>query len=65
MDLRSFYQQFENAVYTDSQEFIKQVEKDFIDLESKSTLLDKDNLKRNNFFYKIFAGLMQIFAPLM
>jgi hypothetical protein len=65
VDLRSFYQQFENAVYTDSQEFIKQVEKDFIDLESKSTLLDKDNLKSNNFFYKIFAGLLQIFAPLM
>ncbi len=65
VDLRSFYQQFENAVYTDSKEFIEEVEKDFKNIESKSTLLTSNNLKRKNLFYKIYAGIMQIFAPLM
>ena len=65
VDLRSFYQQFENAIYTDSEEFISDVEKDFMGTENKSTLLDAKNLKRNNVLYKIYAGFMQIFAPLM
>ncbi len=64
VDLRSFYQQFENAIYTDDKNFILDVEKDFINAENKATLLSINN-KRNNFLYKIYAGIMQLFAPLM
>ena len=65
VDLRSFYQQFENAIYTDSKDFLLEVEKDFFSLESKSLLLTSKNLKRKNPFYRFIAGIMQIFAPLM
>ena len=63
VDLRSFYQQFENAIYTNDKDFIFEVQKDFLNLENKSTLLDIKG--KRNALYKIYAGFMQLFAPLM
>ena len=63
VDLRSFYQQFENAIYTNDKDFIFEVQKDFINLENKSTLLDIKGKRKA--LYKIYAGFMQLFAPLM
>ena len=65
MDLRSFYQQFECAVYLDDYEVRKTVEADFNQTFSDSLLITEKNKLRNHVFYRMFAGVMQIFAPFM
>lgn len=64
LDLRSFYNQFENGVYTDDAAFRLQVETDFERAFSKS-----DNLNAKAVIYplfnKILAGLLRLFSPLM
>lgn len=65
MDLRSFYQQFECAVYTDDKSFMTSVGNDFEDTFSLSLLITENNKKRRNVFYRAFAALMQVFAPFM
>ena len=65
MDLRSFYQQFECAVYTDDKGVMEQVDEDFNKTFLDSVLLTEKNKLRNNVIYRAFAGLMQVFAPFM
>ena len=65
MDLRSFYQQFECAVYTDDKGVMEQVDEDFNKTFLDSILLTEKNKLRNNVIYRAFAGLMQVFAPFM
>jgi cardiolipin synthase len=65
MDLRSFYQQFECGVYTDDKKVMEDVMKDFETTFSDCVLLTEKNKRRNNFIYRAFAGLMQLFAPFM
>ena len=65
MDLRSFYQQFECAVYTDDKSVLAAAEKDFNYSLSLSTLITDNNKRRKNPFYRVFAGFMQLFAPFM
>jgi phosphatidylserine/phosphatidylglycerophosphate/cardiolipin synthase-like enzyme len=65
MDLRSFYQQFESAVYTDDDGVMKSVLSDFENTMEVSYRLTEENKLRKHFIYRIFAGLMQIFAPFM
>ena len=65
MDLRSFYQQFECAVYTDDEKFMKQVLDDFDDTFKFSVLIDDKNKRRNNIVYRTWVGLLNLFAPLM
>jgi cardiolipin synthase len=65
MDLRSFYQQFESAVYTDDDGVMKSVLSDFENTMEVSYHLTEENKLRKHFIYRIFAGLMQIFAPFM
>jgi phosphatidylserine/phosphatidylglycerophosphate/cardiolipin synthase-like enzyme len=63
--LRSFYQQFECGVYSDNQEFTAQIKEDFEKIFCYSKLIDEENKQRNNLFYRVKAGIMQLFAPFM
>lgn len=65
MDLRSFYQQFECAVFTDDIKILKAVELDFDSTIKESVLITEKNKLRNHLIYRAFAGVMQIFAPFM
>lgn len=65
MDLRSFYQQFEDALYTDDNTVREDVYADFMNTISNSEILSTKTKKRRNPFYRIYIGLLQIFSPLM
>ncbi len=65
MDLRSFYQQFECAVYTDDAEVMDSVKQDFSLLLNNSEQITHKNKWSKNIFYKIYIGIMQVFAPFM
>lgn len=64
-DLRSFYQQFENAVYTNDKQTMKDVQADFDRVISASTLITSKLYKRNSLINRIIAGLLGIIAPFM
>ena len=65
MDLRSFYQQFECAVYTDDHKIRSAVLSDFENTFNDCQLITEKNKLRKHTFYRAFAGLMQVFAPFM
>ena len=65
MDLRSFYQQFESAVYISDKEVMSQVLADFEQTIENSKMLSEKNRLRNHTIYRMFAGVMQLFAPFM
>lgn len=65
LDLRSFYQQFECAVYTDDKAIMESVEKDFISTCKDSLKVTEKNKFRRSLFYRIYVGLMKVFAPFM
>ncbi|MEG1527543.1 MAG: cardiolipin synthase [Clostridia bacterium] len=65
IDLRSFYQQFESAVYTNDAKVLSDVLQDFdLTFEDCEQITNK-NTKRRNIFNRIKAGILQLFAPLM
>lgn len=65
MDLRSFNQQFESAVFTSEKSTIKAIVKDFdFTLKYSTQIQDKDK-KRNSVFYRMLAGLFNIISPFM
>ncbi len=65
MDLRSFYQQFECAVYTTDEGVISSALADFLDTVSECEEITLKTRRRNSIFRRIFNGLMQLFAPFM
>lgn len=65
MDLRSFNQQFESAVYTNEIETMEQVMKDFIKTFSHCEEITQSNMRRNKFSHRILAGLFNLISPLM
>lgn len=65
LDLRSFYQQFESAIYTDDQEMRNAVGRDFSSSFGHSIHISKDVAKHHHFFFRIFATLLQVWSPLM
>lgn len=65
IDLRSFHQQFECGVYTNLQKFRERVKNDFNEVFANGKLITEDKKHRNNLFYRIKAGIMQLFAPFM
>ncbi len=64
-DLRSFYQQFENAVFTDDIEIIKAVWQDFENVIKVSTLITDANSTRKKLKNRIISGLLGIVSPFM
>lgn len=65
MDHRSFNQQFESAVYTNDKKVLKDVENDFKNTIEVCTKITPDRRKRNNIFYRVFAGLFRLISPFM
>lgn len=65
MDLRSFYQQFECAVYTNDKKVLGDAIIDFEDSLAESRQIKPEDRKRNSLFRRVFTGVMQIFAPFM
>jgi len=65
MDLRSFYQQFECAVYTDDKTVMTDLENDFISVFKDSREITEYTRKRPSILSKIYSSIIQIFAPFM
>jgi cardiolipin synthase len=65
MDLRSFYQQFECAVYTNDEKTMASLLSDFEETFKSSTLVIEENKKRRKLIHRVFVGIMQFFAPFM
>ena len=65
MDLRSFYQQFECAVFTNDLCLLTSAKEDFNKTQQNSMELTKEERLTKNPFYKIILSAMQLFAPLM
>lgn len=63
MDFRSFYQQYESAVYIAQSDSIKQIAKDF----SKTFAVSKEitKMKKRNSFNRMWLSFIRLFAPLM
>lgn len=64
-DLRSFYQQFECAVYTDDKGVTNAVANDFSRTFENCELIEEGNRMRKNIFHRLYAGILQIVAPFM
>ena len=65
MDLRSFYQQFETSVYTDDKDVLADVLADFNSSFSHSEQITHKDKWSRNIFYRIYVGMIQVFAPFM
>ena len=65
MDLRSFYQQFECAVYTDDKGVMKDIQADFDWAISYGERITDYDRRRKNVFQRIYTGLLQLVAPFM
>jgi len=65
IDLRSYYNQFENGVYTDDGEFLSDVLNDFENCFRLSTEVTEENATRNKLPPRILAGILRLFSPLM
>ncbi len=61
-DMRSFFQQFESAVYTDNKQIMQSIKKDFDNTISISTLLVA---KPKRLGEKAITDFLRIFSPLM
>lgn len=62
LDMRSFYEQFESAVYTDDAAVMEALERDFDSTFAESEVLAG---RRRTLFGRLFDMVLQIFAPLM
>ena len=65
MDLRSFYQQFESAVFTSDKQTLVDIEKDFNWTIKRSKQITEKNRKRNKLWFRIKAGLFKLISPFM
>ncbi|MBQ9792149.1 MAG: cardiolipin synthase [Clostridia bacterium] len=65
MDLRSFYQQFESAVFTNQVSVLKDINKDFEKTIAYSKQVDEKNMRRRKVFYRMLAGLFNLISPFM
>lgn len=64
-DLRSFYQQFENAVYFNDRAVMKEILNDFDETFKVSTLITSKKFFRAKLKNRVIAGLLGIIAPFM
>lgn len=62
IDLRSFYQQFESALYTSDKKVLKEVEDDF---ENTFAECEQVTKKKNNVKNRLLALILKIVSPLM
>ena len=63
-DLRSFFQQYENALYTDDKDVMDGLARDFAAAFPES--VQRKYIKRDvGFFRRLLTAILQIFAPMM
>ena len=62
IDLRSFYQQFESALYTNDENVLQEIEEDFIKTFQECEPLTR---KKNNIKNRFLALLLKVVSPLM
>ena len=62
LDMRSFYQQFESALYTDDKSVMEEVEEDFTKTFEECQPLSDE---KNNLINKAIASVLKIVSPLM
>ena len=65
LDLRSFYQQFENAVYLTDESVMHSIENDFENTFSRSTEITIKNMNRRFLTFRIMAGITNLLSPFM
>lgn len=65
MDLRSFYQQFESAVFTNEVSVLKDINKDFEKTIKYSKQINEKNMRRRKLSYRMLAGLFNLISPFM
>lgn len=65
MDLRSFNQQFESAVFVSETSTLKAIAKDFKYTINHSQQILGKNKKRNKLHFRILAGLFNLISPFM
>lgn len=65
LDLRSYYNQFENGVYFTSPSAMEEVLRDFEGTLEVCAEITAENAARNSLVSRIAAGVLRIFSPLM
>lgn len=65
IDLRSYYNQFENAVYFNDETAMREVLCDFENTFKACGEVTLENATRNKLIPRILAGVLRIFSPLM
>ena len=65
IDLRSYYNQFENGVYTDDKKVMKAVFSDFANTFDVCEQITEQNSARKKFSHRLVTSLLRLFAPLM
>ena len=65
LDLRSYYNQFENGVYFTTPSAMEEALQDFEKALEICAEITADNAARNSLFSRIAAGVLRIFSPLM
>lgn len=62
MDMRSFYLEYDNGVFTDDKKFLADAEEDFNAVFAENEPAKK---RKSNIFGKLATGFLKIFSPLM
>ncbi|MBE5741492.1 MAG: cardiolipin synthase [Clostridiales bacterium] len=65
MDLRSFTQQFESAIFTSEQSTLSDINIDFENTLTYSEEINSKNKRRNHLFYRALAGIFNLISPFM
>ncbi len=64
IDLRSYYNQFENGVYTNDVNVLKDIEGDFSFVFGASDTVENDAVNKHH-LRRFIASILKLFAPLM
>jgi cardiolipin synthase len=65
LDFRSFYQQYESAVYLANTSALTEIKNDFINTFNESKQLVLSEMKKNNIFSSIVLTFLRFISPLM
>lgn len=62
MDMRAFYQEFDNGVYLNDENVLKKIEEDFNEVFARG---GQASAVKPKFYTAIIAGVLRLFSPLM
>ncbi|MBP3630391.1 MAG: hypothetical protein J6J23_02760, partial [Clostridia bacterium] len=65
VDLRSFNQQFESAVYLNEPLTLAKINQDFEKTFAHSVIITDKNMKRKNLSFRVISGLLNILSTFM